>query len=118
MNSEKFIKVCTILIINFFRAHSDKLRLYGAGAAFFARSRSGPNLAGVSSGNSDFRSRLLNTEFYSHKIYGYRYQQYVLARHTTFVSHASFCMLETGNLQCLFKKRELKEKCIRVEWYQ
>ena len=85
---------------------------------FFARSRSGPNLAGVSSGNSDFRSRLLNTEFYSYKIYGYRYQQYVLARHTTFVSHASFCMLETGNLQCLFKKRELKEKCIRVEWYQ
>ena len=91
MNSEKFIKVCTILIINFFRAHSDKLRLYGAGAAFFARSRSGPNLAGVSSGNSDFRSRLLNTEFYSYKIYGYRYQQYVLARHTTFFSHAFAC---------------------------
>ena len=54
MNSEKFIKVCTILIINFFRAHSDKLRLYGAGAAFFARSRSGPKLAGVISGPQTF----------------------------------------------------------------
>ena len=62
-----------VFLINFFRAPNDKFKCMEPDPPFFAGSRSRPNVTGVASGTTDFRSRQKNdgsTTLVSILIYG------------------------------------------------